>query len=414
MARTIITILLACVGLASASAFSESKVGYINFGSFVLSEQVNPRNYLHTTIGYLPIGSLVRYDDAESKTIFNQTQDVQADQDYRMMVSNLGFKGYVEKSLITPLDDRSLLIPLRYKLIVRGVSDARAIGKLGRASGPGRNIPAYIVGEQGNNYVVEIEATQLDGEENFTLADGIKPVASQYLSDNQTTRGLIHKSGVSRDWYVHLDTSGSQHYPNIYGYSVFSNDTTYIDELISEASDNDNSLISQFSSHLQLLGDLQCRISAAADAAVSAKLFGTGFGFQIDLVVAEQDTIVDIKSVRKVNDRQQSSDYYQVQVVGCENHSPYRMQTISFINKNSADDHFHLKLNQFPEQLQSDWKTFQNQKAHKMFNITGYQDYELFMKHIDTAEFFTNMNQADRLSMKHYLLRETANFITPR
>lgn len=80
------------------------------------------------------------------------------------------------------------------------------------------------------------------------------------------------------------------------------------------------------------------------------------------------------------------SEYSQAKDIECKNGNPSRMRTIAYLNKNQPGNNFHLKKDPLPD---------------------------AFMKHIDDSVFFNRMNRDTRRVMKHMLLGEVANFLTP-
>lgn len=403
--------------LLTLSARAEMETGFIRFGAFVMSLAPDQASSYHKRVGYLPIGAVVSYDTSEEiREIFNHDPDVQDYERYVAVKSNLGFTGLVKENLVTRFGEDTLLVPLGYRIYIRDVETGNVIGKVTRARSIETSMPVTVVDETDHYYIVELAGVKhKDDEGIFSYTETDNPVDEQYINEQGKIVGKISKGMVRRDKLIKLIPDDYKTFPvvRIRNHIGFSDEQ--VDSIIAGIKDKlDSEVVNKIIQHLEIYGDLQCRLSAEADAAINAKFLGTGFGFNAKLMLAGKESVFSLGSIDYSNNGHKISKYYEAKDVECKNGNPSRMRAIVFLDKDEKGKYFHLKKDELPDELKQSWKTFNRKQAYKMINVSGIEDYNIFMKHLEDAEFFNNMTQDSRLVMKHMLLKEVANFRTPR
>ncbi len=381
--------------VATAAARADATEAYVHFGAILLGEApAGNHDARRQRVGYLPIGTLVRFDSAAPKTrIFNYSEDVQDYEDYIQVHSDIGFSGYIRDDLVTPLDDREILLPLRYHINIRAPDSNDVIAQISRAADKNSSTPVEILGEEPDYYRVRLRR---GGDA------GSSPV-----------EGRISKPLVDGERLVRLAKSPNRALPDIRVGSpaeFVDRQLSEFSELVSEKSGAEANRIFDF---LRELNALRCRLSSAADAELSAKIFANGLGLKFSFVLAEKNAIYSIKTLSYSIDGRQYASFYELHDVRCIDGIPHRLANLILLDRSDPANQVIVSATDLPPELGASWARFDTGGSSKMFFVDGFTAYERFMRHIRQAPFLRRLPPRDRLILSHALLKELAHFSTP-
>ncbi len=391
----LILLLLLLFAGAVSNVVAETTQAYVHFGAILLGDvpQGN-HNMRRRRVGYLPIGAVVNFDrDAPKERIFNYSEDVQGFEDYIQVRSDFGISGYIRDDLITLLDEKDILLPLRYNINIRSLTSDEVVAQITRAADKSSSTPVEILGEETDHYIVRLNRS---GDMGSGHVDGriLKPLVDGRL-------------------IVKLSKNTNHQFPDI----KVDSPSQFIDEQLSEfsefVSDKTGETTTRIIEFLSELNALQCRISSTADAELSAKIFGTGLGLRFTFVLAQQNSINSIKTLKYSTDGQNYSSFYELHNVKCIDGIPHRLSNLILLNMANPSAQIIVSREDLPPKLKANWARFETDRARKMININGFSAYNEFMEHISQAELLKALPRRDRLILSHALLRELAYFSTP-
>jgi hypothetical protein len=392
--QLLILLLLLFTG-AVPSAAADTAQAYVHFGAILLGEApTGNHNMRRQRVGYLPIGSVVSFDrDAPKERIFNYSEDIQNFEDYIYIRSDFGFSGYIRDDLITLLEQKDILLPLRYNIHIRALDSDKVIEKISRAANKHSSTPVEVLSEEADYYIVRLYRT---GDTDAGYIDG-----------------RIHKLLVDGEIIVKLSKNTDSDLPDIRVESP----SQFVDErllgfseFVSERTGETTTRIIDF---LSQLNALQCRISSTADAELSAKIFGTGLGLRFTFVLAQQNSINSIKTLSYSTNGQNYASYYELHNVKCIDGIPHRLSNLILLSVTDPSAQIIVSKEDLPSALKENWARFETDRSRKMINIDGFSAYSKFMKHIGQSQFLRNLPRRDRLILSHALLKELAYFSTP-
>jgi hypothetical protein len=390
----LILLLLLFTG-AFSSVSADTAQAYVHFGAILLGEApTGIHNMRRQRTGYLPIGSVVSFDrDASKVKIFNYSEDIQDFEDYIHIRSNLGFSGYIRDDLITILDEKDILLPLRYNIHIRALDSDKVVEKISRAANKHSSTPVEVLSEEADYYIVRLYRT---GDTDAGYIDG-----------------RIRKLLVDGRIIVKLSKNTDNYLPDI----RLDSPSQFIDEQLSEfsefVSDKTGETTSRIIEFLSELNALQCRLSSTADAELSAKIFGTGLGLKFTFVLAQQNSINSIKTLSYSTDGQNYASYYELHNVKCVDGIPHRLSNLILLSVTDPSAQIIVSKEDLPYTLKKNWARFETDRSRKMINVDGFSAYSKFMKHIGQSQFLRNLPRRDRLILSHALLKELAYFSTP-
>lgn len=390
----IFLLLLVVTGPVS-NAVADSTQAYVHFGAILLGEA--PSGSINTRrqrIGYLPIGSVVSFErEARKQRIFNYSEDVQNFENYILVRSNFGFSGYIRDDLITILEEKDILLPLRYNINIRALDSNQLLAQISRAADKYSSTPVEVISEETDHFVVRLNRS-----------DG---------SDSDYVEGRIWKPLVDGRRIVKLSKNSGLHLPDI----QVDSPAQFIEEQLTEFSDfvsgKSGETATRIIEFLSELNALQCRVSSTADAEISAKIFGTGLGLRFTFVLAEQNSINSIKTLKYSLDGQNYSSFYELHNVKCIDGIPHRLANLILLSVSNPSVQIIVSREDLPSALKQNWARFETGRSSKMINIDGFAAYEQFMKHINQSAFLKSLPRDDRLILSHALLKELAYFSTP-
>jgi hypothetical protein len=392
--QSLILLLLLFTGIVPSAA-ADTTQAYVHFGAILLGEApTGNHNMRRQRVGYLPIGSVVSFDrEAPKERIFNYTEDIQDFEDYIYIRSNFGFSGYIRDDLITILEEKDILLPLRYNIHIRALDSDKVIEKISRAANKHSSTPVEILGQEGDYYIVRL----------YTTGD----------ADAGYIDGRMRKLLVDREIVVKLSKTTDSYLPDI----RFESPGQFIDERLLEFSEfvsgRTGETTTRIIEFLSQLNALQCRISSTADAELSAKIFGTGLGLKFTFVLAQQNSINSIKTLSYSKNGKNYVSYYELHNVKCVDGIPHRLSNLILLNVKDPLAQIIVSKEDLPYTLKKNWARFETERSRKMINIDGFSAYSKFMKHIGQSQFLRNLPLRDRLILSHALLKELAYFSTP-
>lgn len=394
MTKPLILLVLLFTG-AVPSAAADTAQAYVHFGAILLGQAPTGNHSMRRQrVGYLPIGSVVSFDrDAPKQRIFNYSEDIQDFEDYIYIRSDFGFSGYIRDDLITILDDKDILLPLRYNIHIRALDSDEVIEKISRAATKHSSTPVEVLSEDADYYVVRLyrsgdaDAGYIDGRMRKLLVDG----------------EIVVKLSKTTDSYqpdIRVDSPSQFIDEQLLEFSEF----------VSARTDETTTRIIEF---LSQLNALQCRVNSVADAELSAKIFGTGLGLKFTFVLAQQNSINSIKTLSYSTDGQNYTSYYELHNVKCVDGIPHRLNNLILSSVSDPSAQIIVSKEDLPPALKQNWARFETDRSRKMINIDGFSAYSKFMKHIGQSQFLRNLPRRDRLILSHALLKELAYFSTP-
>ncbi len=363
---------------------------YVHFGAVVLGEATTDnRNARRPRVGYLPIGTVVSFDAAAPKTrIFNYADDIY--ENYIRVRSSIGFEGFIRDDLVTELDAREILVPLGYNINIRALDSNAVLAQVSRAADKNGSTPVEIVGEEAEYYRVRVDR-----------------------ADTETIEGRISRPLVDGGRLVRLSNHSDRFLPDI----RVGSPAQFVDErladfgaFVSERAGESATTIVEF---LKQMNALRCRISSAADAQLSAKIFGTGLGLRFDFVLAERNAIYSIKTLSYSLDGREYESFYELHDVRCVDGIPHRLANLVLVAVEDPSRQIIISLEDLPPGLKSNWVRFDTDSSRKMIIVDGVTAYNEFMQHIGKSGFLRDLPYRDRLVLSHALLKELAHFSTP-
>ena len=388
MRRVLLALLL--VPAMSFAARAESTQAYVQFGAVLLGEApAGNRDARRPRVGYLPIGTVVDYDAAAPKTrIFNYADDVY--ENYLRVRSSIGFEGFIRDDLVTDLDAREVLVPLGYNINIRALDSDAVLMQVSRAADKNGSTPVEVVGEEAEHYRVRV--TRADGE---------------------VVEGRISRPLVDGGRLLRLSSRTDRYLPDI----RVGSPERFVDErladfgaVVSERAGESAATVVDF---LKRLNALRCRVSSAADAQLSAKIFGTGLGLRFDFVLAERNAIYSIKTLSYSLDGRDYASFYELHDVRCVDGIPHRLANLVLLSVDDPSRQIIVSLEDLPPGLKSNWARFDTDSSRKMIIVDGFKAYDEFMQHIGRSGFLRELPYRDRLVLSHALLKELAHFSTP-
>ena len=392
--QAIILLSLVFTGAVS-NAVADATRAYVHFGAILLGDAPQGNhNMRRQRIGYLPIGAVVSFDsNAQKQRIFNYAEDVQGFEDYLLVRSDFGISGYIRDDLITVLEEKDILLSLRYNINIRALESDEVIAQITRAADKHSSSPVEVLGEDSDYYIVRLQSA---GDTEAGYIDG-----------------RISKPLVDGRLIVKLSKDTDNHQPDI----QVDSPAQFIDEQLSEFSEfvsgKTGETAARVIEFLSELNALQCRISSSADAELSAKIFGTGLGLRFTFVLAQQNSINSIKTLKYSTDGENFSSYYELHNVKCIDGIPHRLNNLILLSVTDPSAQIIVSKEDLPSVLKDNWARFETDRSRKMINIDGFAAYDKFMQHISQSEFLKALPRHDRLILSHALLDELAYFSTP-
>ncbi len=391
MRRVLLALLL--VPGAFVAAQAETAQAYVHFGAVLLGEApAGNRNARRPRIGYLPIGTVVSYDASAPKTrIFNYSDDVY--ENYLRVRSNIGFAGYIRDDLVTALGDDEILLPLGYNINIRALDSDEVLAQISRAATKDASTPVEIIGEAPEYYVVRltrpagVDATVVEGRISRPLVDGGRLLKLSNRSDRVLPEIRVGSPAQFVD-------------ERLAEFGAF----------VSERAGESAATVVEF---LARMNALRCRVSSAADAQLSAKIFGTGLGLRFDFVLAERNAIYSIKTLSYSLDGRDYASFYELHDVRCVDGIPHRLANLVLVDAGDPSRQIIISLEDLPPGLKSNWARFDTDSSRKMIIVDGFTAYNEFMLHIGQSGFLRDLPYRDRLVLSHALLEELAHFSTP-
>ena len=377
----------------SSNALAETTVAYVHFGAIVLGNEPKSNHARRPRVGYLPIGTIVYYDDKAVTNIFNYSEDVQDYEDYVYVQSNIGFVGFIKKDLVSTLNETEKLVPLRYNIVIREIDSKKIVDKISRAETKSNAQSLEIIGEDEQHYHVRLTWKKND--------------------NGSSKEGRICKTMVNGVHVVKLSKDLNKLPPIIKLSTPAEFITNYLSKFSNYVADKTGENADKIIELLSLLNALQCRVSSTADAELSAKIFGTGLGLNFTFVMAEKNSIYSIKNMSFRTDKQSISEYYVLRDVKCQDGIPNRLENLIILHKNNPADQIIISKNGLPQKLKENWFRFDIKSSKKMINIDGFPAYKSFMDHLGQANYLNELPYEDRLILSHMLLKEVAYFSTP-
>ncbi len=374
----------------SLDARAATTQAYVHFGAVLLGEApAGNRNARRPRIGYLPIGTVVSYDTEAPKTrIFNYAEDVY--ENYLRVRSSIGFEGFIRDDLVTELDAREVLVPLGYNINIRALDSDAVLMQVSRAADKNGSTPIEVVAEEVEHYRVRV-----------------------VRADGEVVEGRISRPLVDGGRLLRLSNHTDRFLPDI----RVSSPAQFVDErladfgaFVSERAGESAATIVEF---LKRMNALRCRVSSAADAQLSAKIFGTGLGLRFDFVLAERNAIYSIKTLSYSLDGQDSASFYELHDVRCVDGIPHRLANLVLLAVDDPSRQIIVSLEDLPPGLKSNWARFDTDSSRKMIIVDGFKAYDEFMQHIGQSGFLRDLPYRDRLVLSHALLKELAHFSTP-
>lgn len=386
---SILVIYLTLVQVHAAKADVLDNSGYVKFGAFLLSEEPNNASKKHERVGYLPIGTVVKYD-GQIKSIFNHSVDVQNYEDYIYVHSNTGYSGYLKTSLVTPFEDDEVILPLRYGLIVRDVDSNEKILNVNRAKSMTTSFPLKLLSKSGDKFIVEFE------------------------HEGEVRTGYVYEHMVDGYRFIRLSHAEINNIPVIESGSpeqfVAESLATLSEHVAGKGGETAEKIVSFFSK----MNMLQCRVSSDADAELSGKIFGNGLGMKINFVIAKQDSIYSISTLKITNNSKKSTDFYQFNSVKCLNGTPDRLENFVLLSKSFDTGHFILSKAQLPKKIQEQWSRFEIERSNKMLVIDGYPTYQAFIEHIEDSKMLSDLPHSEKMLLANSIIKQVAHFKTPK
>ncbi|MBL1274989.1 MAG: hypothetical protein COB30_002780 [Ectothiorhodospiraceae bacterium] len=386
-----IFIILIYLGVVT-TAVAESNKAYVHFGAVLLGQEPQGNRTRRDRVGYLPIGTIVYFNDTNKlKKIFNY--NAQKYEYYVYVRSNTGFSGYIKRDLISVLDERELLITLRYTINIREINSDKVLLKVSCASTKTSSTPLEVIGEQGDYYTVRV----------YPENDSVGPFQV----------GRLFKPMVDGKHLVRLSKHLHNAPPVIYRSSPSEFTQKYLEKFSTLMSQKTGETTKKIVSFIASLNALRCRISSSADVKLGANIFGTGLGLSFKFVLAEKNAIYSMKTVMYRKGSEHLSEYYQLHDIHCHDGIPNRLENLILVRKFDPSQQIIISQKGLPEKLRNNWARFETKKSEKMINIDGFPAYESFMTHLSQSEHLRDLPAYDRLILSHMLLKEVAYFSTP-
>ncbi len=388
MRRVLLALLL--FPAMSFDARAATTQAWVHFGAVVLGDEpTGIHSARRPRVGYLPIGTVVSYDAEAPKTrIFNYAEDVY--ENYLRVRSSLGFEGFIRDDLVTELDDRVVLVPLGYNINIRALDSDTVLTQISRAADQHGSTPVEVIGEEAEYYRVRLARAGAEAVE-----------------------GRISRPLVDGGRLVKLSNHSDRFLPDI----RLGSPAQFVDErladfgaFVSERAGEAAATIVEF---LKRMNALRCRVSSTADAALSAKIFGTGLGLRFDFVLAERNAIYAIKTLSYSLDGRDYGSFYVLHDVRCVDGIPHRLANLVLVAVDDPSRQIIVSLEDLPAGLKSNWARFDTDSSRKMIIVDGFKAYDEFMHHIGQSGLLRDLPYRDRLVLSHALLRELAHFSTP-
>jgi hypothetical protein len=404
MKRYLFLVLLMSLFCSGETQGRSIQAAFVKKGAFLLSETPTVwrgGRLIHDLIGYLPIGTVVYFDDPPAlRKLFNWETD--QEETYLFAETDLGMAGLLREDLKVHLEKTPVLIP---------------VGN--------RSIPIYTSNSTKDRQQKLSEFSRSDGEYLRLLDDRDDEFYDVELSwpkgKSPPDRGKIRKRWVTVGEVSLLSQETVKQKPPRIIRGDPSQKDQYLVKIAQKVQDTVGLKMEEIISFLKDLDSLQCMVSAGAQADLGVKIFGAGLGLDFALNLKKEDRIYNLGQYRYDRGNGTSEQFITLKDIVCKDHRPHRLvhfliQTMDLDPAKRAV----VSIEDLPEDIKKEWKTsFQGKDAPKcMIRIEGYESYyrvfSLFEKEADQGGgYLSTLNAYDRRILINIILSEIAYFKRP-
>jgi hypothetical protein len=380
------------------------QAAFVTKGAFILSEKPmiwRSGRLVHELIGYLPVGTVVFFDDdTPIKKLFNWESD--QEEKYVFVETDLGIAGLLREDLKLNLEKTPVLIP---------------VGN--------RRIPIYTSNSTKDKVQNLSEFSRSDGEYLRVIDDKDDEFYNVELTwprgKSPPDKGKIRKRWVSIGEVLLLSQETiKRNPPRISGGDQVQKDE-YLAKIVQKVQDTVGMKTDEIMSFLKDLDSLQCMLSAGAKADLGVKIFGAGLGLEFALNLKKEDRLYKLGQCTYYRGNEAYKRFIILKDIVCKDHRPHRL--VNFVIQEMDLDPAKrtvVSIEDLPDDIKKEWKTsFQGQDAPKcMIRIDGYDNYykvfSLFEREADQGGgYLSTLNAYDRRIVINIILSEIAYFRRP-
>lgn len=381
---------------------SEYAVGLVMGNTFLISEQPDTQRnnrHVHSLVGYLPTGTRVYFKE-QQRTINNLTEA--GPEIYYKVFSSIGIDGLIREDRFIRVEGERPIAKVIGTIWLHhpdpDKGDYKKLLKIGRYDN------AYL------------EITRSNDTHYFATLIRRENIAS--LPKEEPVR--LWKEHVEQGDVIivepQLFDEENLPAPRSSDIKKLDNDiiSLFVDKMAAKLSNIDKDEVRSFISQI---GSYQCLISADANVDLGLKVLGSGFSFEFDMSLLDQDQMVRLTKRTLISKRKQPVEYILMHNIKCNDGNPERLHRFTL---QEGVVEFEKRVSVRLQDLaksDSQWVTsLQGDKLpYKMVRIANEQDYIKVLhqlnKLVETGyTFISEMSLDEQETLLNLILREISHF----